>query len=326
MYKMIRYTIAALGLLWAGCGMVRAQVTDMGAMPFLTMETDARSAGMAGAGVSQSDNPWAIYHNAATSTLGEGRLGAGIFAGPWTTGFETSNVLYGVGGFYKLGSKNSILAGFRYMPGPEVGLMDDLGIPTGTTRSKDMALDVGYARKIGKNFGLSLTARWMMSDQGFGDPAANGFAVDIGAVYSHGLSWFEGAQWSAGFRLADIGPKVKMSDGERYALPGRAALGGSLTLPFTANHILACAVDLGYQFQPAGAFVTSLGAEYTFLKHGVVRGGYHIGSSSKGPGNYATLGCGFIAGPVRCDAAWRFGGDRANPHNNTFIFSLGFSL
>ena len=118
---------------------------------------------------------------------------------------------------------------------------------------------------------------------------------------------------------------MKASYGERYGLPTRGSLGGSLHLPFRPNHVLGIALDLGHQFR-GGITGLAAGAEYTFFRHGVVRGGYHFGHKNKGAGNYASLGCGFIAGPVRCDAAWRFGGNKFNPLNDTFLFSVGFLL
>lgn len=323
MSNRIIYLISVICLIGLGNGAARAQVSDMGVLPFLGAETDSRSAGMAGTGVTQTDSPFAVYHNAATSSMGGRKLGIGMFAGPWSTGFKTADVLLGGSGYYRFGS-NSVLAGFRYIAGPEIEMMDDHGFPTGTARSRDMAADIGYARRLSDHIALSLTARWVISDQGFGDPSVNAFAFDVGAAYKKGLSFMEGAFWAAGVRLADVGPRVKMSDGEKYNLPSRAVAGGSVMLPFTPRHVLMCALDVNYRF--AGSFGAALGAEYTFLKHGVVRAGYHFGPGSKGPGSYATLGCGFIAGPVNVDFAYRLGGEQTNPLRNTFIFSLGFSM
>lgn len=307
-------------------GGAAAQVSDMGAMPLLTMETDGRTAGMAGAGVALTTGTSALFRNAAAGVMNENSFGATVFAGPWDTGLATANVLFGGSGFYKWNSRNSILAGFRYIPGPEIETMDDNGFPTGTARSRDMAADIGYARRIGTNFALSLTGRWMMSDQGFGDPQIHGAAFDLGAMYNRGLDWYEGSRWTVGLRLADIGPKIKMNGGNRYSLPCRAVAGGSLTLPFSRRHVLVCAIDVNCRFVPTGVFGASFGAEYTFLRHGVVRGGYHAGPSSKGAGSYAAAGCGFIAGAIRCDVSYRFGGEAANPLNDTFLFSVSFMI
>ncbi|MDR0907254.1 MAG: PorV/PorQ family protein [Rikenellaceae bacterium] len=303
-----------------------AQVGQTGIMPFLGMETGARVAGTAGAGVSLADNPMALYNNAATSLIGEGKVGAGVFAGPLASGLKTRSMLYGATGFYRLSDSNSILAGVRYLAGAPIEMMDEQGFPAGVAHSTDLSVDVGYARRVGKNFVLSLSTRWIMSDYGFGDPTTNGFAFDLGAVYSHSLGWVEGASWTLGGCVADVGPHVKSFNGAKYSLPGRAAIGGSLALPFSYNHALVCALDLDYKFQPTNILGVSLGAEYTFLGHGVIRAGAHLGSPKRGIGSYATFGCGFIAGSIHCDVAWRAMADRSNPLNNTFIVSVGFLL
>ena len=323
-YQSIKRLAVAL-LFAAGGYAAQAQTADAGIMPFLGMETDARTAGMAGAATAVADNPLAIYANAALSLVGERHAGAALFTGPWDTAFDGADVLYGAGGFYSPDSRNALLAGVRYFRGPRVGLTDEQGFPAGTARPCDLSAEIGYGRRIGRNLALSLTARYARSDQGFGEKPIQGVSFDIGAAYRGTLRTVEGARWIVGLRLADIGPDVKASDGKRYGLPTRGALGGSLHLPFRPNHVLGVALDLGHQFR-GGITGLAAGVEYTFFRHGVVRGGYHLGQQDKGTGNYASLGCGFIAGPVRCDAAWRLGGDKFNPLNDTFLFSVGFLL
>lgn len=320
----IRY-FSATFLFATGGYAAQAQTSDAGIMPFLGLETNARTAGMAGAATAVTDNPLAVYANAALSLIGERHAGGTLFSGPWNTAFDSANVLYGVGGFYTPDSRNALLAGVRYFRGPSVGLTDEQGFPAGTARPQDLSAEVGYSRRIGRNLAFSLTVRYVRSDQGFGEKPMQGVSFDIGAAYRGTLRAVEGARWIVGLRLADIGPDVKASDGERCGLPIRGSLGGSLHLPFRSNHVLGIALDLSHQFR-GGITGLAAGAEYTFFRHGVVRGGYHFGHKNKGTGNYASLGCGFIAGPVRCDAAWRLGGDKFNPLNDTFLFSVGFLL
>lgn len=91
-----------------------------------------------------------------------------------------------------------------------------------------------------------------------------GVSFDIGAAYRGTLRAVEGARWIVGLRLADIGPDVKASDGERCGLPIRGSLGGSLHLPFRSNHVLGIALDLSHQFR-GGITGLAAGAEYTFF-------------------------------------------------------------
>ena len=313
----IKHLAAAL-FFAAGGYAAQAQTSDAGIMPFLGLETNARTAGMAGAATAVADNPLAVYANAALSLIGERHAGGALFNGPWNTAFDSANVLYGAGGFYVPDSRNALLAWVRYFRGPSVGLTDEQGFPAGTARQQDLSAEIGYGRRIGRNLALSLTARYARSDQGFGEKPMQGVSFDVGAAYRGTLRAVEGARWIVGLRLADIGPDVKASDGERYGLPIRGLFGGSLHLPFRPNHVLGIALDLGHQFR-GGITGLAAGVEYTFFRHGVVRGGYHLGQQDKGAGNYASLGCGFIAGPVRFDAAWRLGCDRFKPLSGTFL-------
>ena len=242
-YQSIRY-FSATFLFATGGYAAQAQTTDAGIMPFLGLETNARTAGMAGATTAVADNPLAVYANAALSLIGEGHAGGALFSGPWNTAFDSANVLYGVGGFYTPDSRNALLAGVRYFRGPSVGLTDEQGFPAGTARPQDLSAEVGYGRRIGRNLAFSLTVRYVRSDQGFGEKPMQGVSFDIGAAYRGTLRAVKGARWIVGLRLADIGPNVKASDGERYGLPTRGSLGGSLHLPFRPNHVLGIALDL----------------------------------------------------------------------------------
>lgn len=205
-------------------------------------------------------------------------------------------------------------------------MTDEQGFPAGTARPQDLSAEVGYGRRIGRNLAFSLTARYVRSDQGFGEKPMQGVSFDIGAAYRGTLRAVEGARWIVGLRLADIGPNVKASDGERYGLPTR---GLARRLASPAFPPEPCARHRPRSGPPVP------GRNHRFGR----RSRIHLFPArcrarripprirrTKAPGNYASLGCGFIAGPVRCDAAWRFGGNKFNPLNDTFLFSVGFLL
>lgn len=80
-YQSIRY-FSATFLFATGGYAAQAQTTDAGIMPFLGLETNARTAGMAGATTAVADNPLAVYANAALSLIGEGHAGGALFSGP----------------------------------------------------------------------------------------------------------------------------------------------------------------------------------------------------------------------------------------------------
>ena len=74
-------------------------------------------------------------------------------------------------------------------------------------------------------------------------------------------------------------------------MPAYANLGGSIDMPFSENHKLLAALDLGYTFMPStdAAFAAGFGLEYNFLKYGIIRAGYHYGDEKAIGGSYANL-------------------------------------
>ena len=291
-------------------------------MPFLLMDSDARTAGMAGAGAILPDNPSAALHNAAAILTGERSGGAAVSAGPWNTAFDAADVLCSAGGYWNIDGRNGIVAAVRYVPGDKIALTDDWGYPAGEAHPYDLAAEIGYARGFGEHFSAALTARYLRSDLGLGEAPMQGVSFDLAGVYRHGIAFRDGAQWSVGLKIADLGPSVKSGTGAGYALPMRATASGHVRLPFSEDHVLNVVADIGCRFSPA-SFEAAAGAEYVFLRHGIVRAGFHAGDALSG-GNYAAAGCGFIAGPVSCSASWRFAGD--GPLDNTICFTLALLL
>lgn len=311
--------LVVTGVLLFGTLSARSQEADNGILPFLGLATDARTAGMAGAGSTLGDNSSAVYQNAASALTGEKKAAVGLFAGPLS-----DDLLIGVSGYCNIGGKNLILAGYRHVGGPDFEIFDDLGNPGGTSHSSDWSADLGYGRLFGKHLAVAVTAHYVHSDLGVDDTASGGAMFGVHVAYKgmirDAFDDTETGRWSVGLSLRDCGPKFKIGDA-KYPLPMRLNLGASVDRRFSRNHALAAALDLDCQLQPKGIFAASLGAEYTFLRHGVVRAGYCLSSAMNNSGNYASLGCGVLVGPVRLDFAYRFGGGEYNPLNKSMNLS-----
>lgn len=319
-----KYAVAAIML--AAVTYTASAQTDTPAMPFLRMETDARTAGLGGAGSVLPDNPAAIYGNAAVSVLGESCGGATLFTGPWGNSVSDSghDALYGAGGYWTPDGRNGIVAGLRCYGGSRISLSDDAGFPAGTARPWDLSAEAGYVRRFGEHVAVGITARYLHSDLDTGDAPVDGVAFDIGAAFRGGMGPQRRFSWLAGVHLSDAGPNLRTAGGSVMHLPMRASVEGAVLMPFNRNHEVNIAADAGCCFY-GGEIYASLGAEYKFLRHGVIRAGYHVESSS-GAGNYLSVGCGFSVGPVHCNAAYRLGGSDTDPRNNSVVVSVGFVL
>ena len=243
-----KYAVAAIML--AAVTYTASAQTDTPAMPFLRMETDARTAGLGGAGSVLPDNPAAIYGNAAVSVLGESCGGATLFTGPWGNSVSDSghDALYGAGGYWTPDGRNGIVAGLRCYGGSRISLSDDAGFPAGTARPWDLSAEAGYARRFGKHAAVSLTTRYMRSDFGTDIAPMQGVAFDVGAAFRGSMGSQRQLSWLAGIHISDIGPNLKGSDGTALHLPSRVSIEGALLMPFSKNHEINMAADAGCCF------------------------------------------------------------------------------
>ncbi len=126
------------------------------------------------------------------------------------------------------------------------------------------------------------------------------------ALHSASLFYRIGREGIHGFAVGfrhfkdPIGKKL---DGQK--LPARLGLGGTIDLPFSIENRLQVALDFNYLLPSEIRHLQAgIGAEYNFLKYGVVRAGYHFGDKDKGVGNYGTLGCGINFWPIRADFSY----------------------
>lgn len=315
-----RTSQAILLLLLTATQVLRAQ-TGSG-VTFLRMETDARSAGMAGAGALLPERTDAIHGNAAGVLFGTSRGGAEVSVGP--LGGSASDRLWSGAGFWSADGRNALLSGVRRLAGVEIPMTDDKGFPAGTARPWDLSAEAGYARRFGSRVAVALTARYIRSDFDLGDSPIQGVSFDLAAALRGKFAGSDKIGWVAGIRVADLGPDLRTSDGQRLSLPTRGSVEGLFTWNPHRNHAVHLCADLGYRWADT-LFDAAFGVEYRFLQHGVLRAGYCT-QTPCGTDGHAAVGCGFIIGPIRGDVAYRFGGAENDPSDQSFLLTFGFRL
>lgn len=301
---------------------------NTGVANFLTITPDARSAGMGGVGVALPGNNNAIFQNGATTLLNNQTAGATYTFTPYMRDYETGYSLNSIGGYYKIGKRNVILAGFRYYNYPKMEGIEGSEATNKAFRPKEWAIDLGYARQIIQNLAVSATVRLIHSDMGSfgGAKSANAVAFDLGAVYQKDFHFMNGASWTAGLQVSNVGSKIKYLN-TKESLPALVKAGGSVDLSFTHIHRLVIAADLGYRMVPSDvqSLQVSTGAEYILMEHFRFRGGYHYGDKEKGDTSYATAGLGVSCCGAQLDFSWLFA-EKESPLKNTFWVSLGYSF
>lgn len=279
---------------------------------FLELTPDAQSAGMGGTGLAITDNgSTAIFHNVSTIAFSDDVMGATY---SYANTKEHSASL-----FYRIGreGKNGFTVGYRHFKSP--GFVAGDGQNVADFYPHAWNLEAGYFRSISQNLALSLTLKYIQGKAYPDTDNKSTFALDFGATYHRNMSMLdEMASWTIGFQAANLGRKF---DGQK--LPARLGLGGAIDLPFSMEHKLQVALDLNYLLPSEYRHLQAgIGAEYSLLKYGVLRTGYHFGDKDKGVGNYGTLGCGINFWPIRADFSYALASDNSFMHR-TWQLSVG---
>lgn len=285
---------------------------------FLELTPDAQSAGMAGTGLAITDNgSTAIFHNASTIAFSQDVMGASYSYAD----INKDNALHSASLFYRIGreGKHGFTLGFRHYKQPSSYVNDKKENDILNFNPHAWSLEAGYFRSMTQNLALSLTFRYLQTKSYPNTDNKGTVCLDLGATYHRNMSILdEMASWSIGFQAANLGRKL---DGQK--LPARLGLGGAIDLPFSMENRLQVALDLNYLLPSDYRHLqASVGAEYNFLKYGVVRAGYHFGDKDKGVGNYGTLGCGINFWPIRADFSYVLA-DKDNFMHKTWQISLG---
>lgn len=180
---------------------------NTGAANYLTISADARSAAMGGGGVAAPGGDHAVFHNGAAALSDVTRRGGVAYTySPWMRDYESGYSLHSLGSFYKINQRNAILLGLRYFGYPE---MDGTGEGASGIHPKEIAVEAGYAYEVIKNFSVSATFKYLFSDMGrIGNSrGASSVAFDLGVLYKCEINDWEGAGWSVGLHVSNLGPK-----------------------------------------------------------------------------------------------------------------------
>lgn len=188
--------------------------------------------------------------------------------------------------------------------------------------NNDKALDLGYSRRIGTEWGIGIVARYTHLKRL--DAQADALAFDLSAAWSHPLENVGShSTLRVGAKIADIGGYFN-SD---YKLPLNCTAGVALDTFLSDAHEITVGTDLGYYFTPSviRGFQWSIGAEYNLMQFLQLRAGYHYGEQSEYYPKYASVGAGIRFMHLRLDFAYLFAA-KENPFHNTYTFSFGLDF
>lgn len=227
---------------------VTTGVTSLGITP------DARGASMGDLGAATDPDVNSQFWNPSKYAFAYSQGGVAISYTPWLRKIVNDIYLANIAGYYKIGSgdNQAVSASLRYFSLGEIGTSDDQGNAMNTISPYEMAVDLGYSRKLSEKFSMGVALRYIYSDLGYSSYDANdnstgasAFAADISAYYTtYPIIGRNECQWSWGLNISNIGSKVNYDKGDNPAfLPANLRLGTAFTFPLADYHNLTLSLD-----------------------------------------------------------------------------------
>lgn len=244
--------VALMGLLPSAFvrGQEQYSVLEM-AVPSLSIAPDARGGSMGDLGVSSLPDVNSQYWNAAKYAFMDSKAGVSLSYTPWLRKLVSDVALVNMSGYYKLGNSDlqAVSASLRYFSLGEINIWEHIGdIPYGIN-PYEMAVDLGYSRKLSEAYSMAVSLRYIRSDMGTQNDeksAGSAFAADIsGYLEKYVILGGAEALWSAGFNLSNIGSKISYDGGNtNNYLPTKLGIGTGLLYPIDEYNQIGVYLDL----------------------------------------------------------------------------------
>lgn len=234
---------------------VNTGVTTLGITP------DARGSAMGNLGAATDPDIHSQFWNPSKYAFAYSSGGLAISYTPWLRKLVNDIFLADLSGYWKFGGgdNQAISASFRYFSLGEVNMNDDQGTTIQSINPYEMAIDVGYSRKLSEKFSMGVALRYILSDLSYNDSysgeqttAASAFAADISGYFvTYPMVGRNECQFAWGFNISNIGSKVSYNHGTNNAfLPTNLRLGASFMFPLADYNTLALGLDLNKLLVP----------------------------------------------------------------------------
>ncbi|MFN8276797.1 MAG: type IX secretion system outer membrane channel protein PorV [Chitinophagales bacterium] len=233
------------------------------ALPFLRIVNDTRSGGMGDVGIAIDPDANGAQLNGAKMAFIDKDYGFGISFTPWLKQLVNDIYLAQFTGYYRIKKVQTVHIGFRYFSLGNIQFTDDQGNNTIQVRPNELALDAGYARRLGKIVSVGLTLRFAYSNIAPGGvPGPGGEVIrpalavagDISVMVNktftskknaltHELKW--------GLCFSNLGNKVTYSNNTvRDYIPANLGMGIGYVLNVDKNNSIGVYADFNKLLVP----------------------------------------------------------------------------
>ncbi len=223
---------------------------------------DARGASMGDLGAATDPDVNSQFWNASKYAFAESSAGVALSYTPWMRKIVNDIFLANLAGYWKIGGgdNQAVSASMRYFSLGEIQSREESGASVGSINPFEMAVDVGYSRKLSEKFSMGVVLRYIYSDLGYseyssteGSKGASAFAADISGYFTtYPVIGRNECQWSWGWNLSNVGSKVSYDHGDNPAfLPTNLRIGTAFTFPLADYHNLTFSLDANKLLVPA---------------------------------------------------------------------------
>ena len=227
----------------------------------LSITPDARGASMGDLGAATDPDVNSQFWNASKYAFASSQAGVSLSYTPWLRKLVNDIFLANVAGYWKVGGgdNQAVSASLRYFSLGEITSKDYEGAVMSSINPFEMAIDLGYSRKLSESYSMGVVLRYIYSDLGFTDggssdrtKGASAFAADISGYFTtYPIIGRNECQWSIGWNISNIGSKVGYSGGNNPAfLPTNLKLGTAFTFPLADYHNLTLSADFNKLLVP----------------------------------------------------------------------------
>jgi hypothetical protein len=233
------------------------------AVPFLRISPDARSGGMGDVGIATAPDANAAFANIARTPFSKSKAGVAVNYTPWLRDLSVNDVfLASLAGYYKIDDVQAISASLRYFKLGSIQFTDALGNDLQQYNPREMAVDIGYSRKLSSKLGLGIAIRYINSNLASGNfggqnyKAGSSVAGDLHLYYHGAKENGQGLNW--GLTLSNLGSKISYSSDatQKDYIPANIGLGIAYTKVFDEANKITLALDLNKLLVPTPPVLT----------------------------------------------------------------------
>ena len=287
-----------------------AQGTD--ALPFVRVDRNPVTAGMAGAGSASTLNAaYSAFSNAAVLPFYDGSLDAGFSFQAWAPGSSSTTHL-NLGVAYKFSDKFALSVGAAHQRAAAYDLLDYDGLGAGYFTPVDNLLALGLAFGFTDKLSLGVNARFAMNKI-TAETGYNGFSGDVFLGYQP----IESLRIMAG--VASLGTPITAYNKKKYNQPASVKVAADYSLHFAEVFSAEAALDFDYYFSKN--YAAALGAQFGWNEMAFVRLGYRLASPNAVIPSHLAIGLGGQFKGFRLDLAFL---TASKALANTLTVGLGY--